>query len=76
MYQIAAGLTSHHGHQAGLVDVGEGPQLSDSQDGLHVGVATGLPKLTDLIVHGCRERKETLINIIHPSEQRGNLEKL
>lgn len=53
-------LTSHHGEQAGLVDVGEGAQLSNSQDGLHVGVTTGLPKLADLVIHGCRPRQEKL----------------
>lgn len=52
-------LTSHHGDHAGLVDVGEGAQLPDGQDGFHVGVSTGLPELTDLIVHGCGGRRET-----------------
>ncbi len=53
-------LTRHHGHQAGFVDVGEGAELSDSQDGFHVGVATRLPKLTDLVIHGCEGEQETL----------------
>lgn len=54
-------LTSHHGDHAGSVDVGERAELSDSQDGLHVGGATSLPKLTDLVVHGCRGRHKTEI---------------
>lgn len=45
-------LTGHHGDHAGFVDVGEGSQLSHSQDGLQVGVAAGLSKLPDLIVQG------------------------
>lgn len=57
----AVRLTSHHGDHAGSVDVGERAELSDSQDGLHVGGATSLPKLTDLVVHGCRGRHETEI---------------
>ena len=44
-------LTSHHGHQAGFVDIGVGAQLSDGQDALHVSLPTGRPELTDLIVH-------------------------
>lgn len=34
------GLTGHHGYQAGFVDGGEGIQISNSQDGLHVGIST------------------------------------
>lgn len=32
------GPTRHHGHQAGFVDGGEVVQVSDSQNGLHVGI--------------------------------------
>lgn len=59
-YSVTMWLTSHHGDQAGPVDVGEGSQLSSSQDGLHVGVPTGLPKLTDLIIQCCRGGQGTL----------------
>lgn len=56
----AVTLTCHHGNYAGLVDIGERAQLSNSKDGLHVGCATGFPKLTDLIIHGCKWNRDIL----------------
>lgn len=47
-------LTCHHCYQAGFVDVGERAELSRSQDGFEMGLPTGLSKLSDLIVEGCR----------------------
>ncbi len=51
-------LTCHHGHQTGLVDVCEGSQLSHCQDGLHMGVSTGLSELPDLIVESWGDKNE------------------
>lgn len=54
-------LTSHHGDKTGFVDIGEGSKLANRQNRLHVGIATGLPKLKDLVIHGCRGGQNEMV---------------